>query len=177
VLAGLATSSLALFGLGANAVLDGAASGVLIWRFRHERQEAAHVEAVEQRAALAVGVIMIAIVAYLAGRSVLALANQSSPEESLVGLLLAAVAVVVLPLIARAKLRLAVPLQSSALRADGVLSLAGAILAAATLLSLLLDVSLGWWWADACCRSPDRRDALHRRSQHGPPTALTSVAL
>jgi putative Mn2+ efflux pump MntP len=57
--------------------------------------------------------------------------------------------VLVLPVLARAKLRLAGPLQSSALRGDGILSLAGAALASATLASLLLDASLGWWWSDA----------------------------
>ena len=55
----------------------------------------------------------------------------------------------VFPVLARAKLRLAGPLASTALRGDGVLSLAGAILAVATLTSLALDSAFGWWWADA----------------------------
>ena len=55
----------------------------------------------------------------------------------------------VLPILAKAKLRLARPLESSALHGDGVLSLAGAVLAAATLISFLLDSAFGWWWADA----------------------------
>lgn len=54
-----------------------------------------------------------------------------------------------LPVLARAKLRLAGRLGSSALRGDGVLSLAGAALAAATLVSLLVQSAFGWWWADA----------------------------
>jgi hypothetical protein len=148
VAAGLASSSLALFGLGANSVLDGVASSFLVWRFRHERLGTAEVEAVERRAGLGVGVIMIAVALYLTGRSVSALVHQSSPEDSPAGIILAAGGAVVLPILAWAKLRLAVPLQSSALRGDGVLSLAGAVLAAATLLSLVLEASLGWWWSD-----------------------------
>jgi divalent metal cation (Fe/Co/Zn/Cd) transporter len=48
-----------------------------------------------------------------------------------------------------AKLRLAGSLHSSALRGDGVLSLAGAALAAVTLASLAFDAAFGWWWSDA----------------------------
>lgn len=55
----------------------------------------------------------------------------------------------VLPVLAKAKLRLAKQLDSSALHGDGVLSLTGAVLAAATLISLLLDSAFDWWWADA----------------------------
>jgi divalent metal cation (Fe/Co/Zn/Cd) transporter len=54
-----------------------------------------------------------------------------------------------LPVLAQAKLRLSKQLGSSALQGDGVLSLAGAALAAATLVSLLAQSAFGWWWADA----------------------------
>jgi divalent metal cation (Fe/Co/Zn/Cd) transporter len=56
---------------------------------------------------------------------------------------------VVLPVLARVKLRLAKELNSPGLRGDGVLSLAGAVLALATMLSLLLDAALDWWWTDS----------------------------
>jgi divalent metal cation (Fe/Co/Zn/Cd) transporter len=55
----------------------------------------------------------------------------------------------VLPLLALGKLQLAARLKSPGLRGDGVLSLAGAAMAAATLLSLVVDVALDWWWADS----------------------------
>jgi divalent metal cation (Fe/Co/Zn/Cd) transporter len=40
-------------------------------------------------------------------------------------------------------------LESAALRGDGVLSLAGAVLAAVTLASLAVNAAAGWWWSDA----------------------------
>ena len=61
------------------------------------------------------------------------------PERTAVGTALTAASVCVFPILARAKLRLAAPLGSRALRGDGVLSLAGAVLAGATLASLILD--------------------------------------
>ena len=81
--------------------------------------------------------------------AVVALANHSHPGRTAVGVALTGASVLVLPVLARAKLRLAQQLGSSALRGDGVLSLAGAALAAATLVSLVVESALGWWWADA----------------------------
>ena len=87
--------------------------------------------------------------AYLVLAAVIALANHSHPEHTAVGFALTAGSVLVLPVLAQAKLRLAQQLGSSALRGEGVLSLAGAALAAATLVSLLVESAFGWWWADA----------------------------
>ena len=148
LVAGLVASSVALVAFGANSILDGTASGVLVWRFRHERP-GADVAAVERRAALAVGIVMIAVALWIAASAVSALAAHSVPEASLVGIVLTTASLLVLPVLARAKLRLVAPLRSPGLRGDGVLSFAGAVLAAATLLSLVLDASLDWWWADA----------------------------
>ena len=147
--AGLTVSSVALVGFGANSILDGSASAVLVWRFRHERLSTAEVDAVERRAALVVGTAMSGVALYLIVSAIDALATHSVPDRSLIGIVLTGASVCAIPVLARAKLRLAAPLQSRALRGDGVLSLAGAILAAATLTSLVLDAAFGWWWADA----------------------------
>jgi divalent metal cation (Fe/Co/Zn/Cd) transporter len=149
LVAGFAVSSVALVGFGANSTLDGSASAVLVWRFRHERLATADVIAVERRAALAVGTAMIGIGLYLSVSAISAMSTHSVPERSAIGIVLTAASVCVLPVLARAKLRLAAPLGSTALRGDGVLSLAGAVLAAATLASLVLDAAFDWWWADA----------------------------
>jgi divalent metal cation (Fe/Co/Zn/Cd) transporter len=149
LVAGLAVSSVALVGFGANSILDGSASAVLVWRFRHERLSTAEVDAVERRAALVVGTAMSGVALYLIISATSALATHSVPDRSVVGIVLTAASVCVFPVLARAKLRLAAALQSRALRGDGVLSLAGAVLAAATLTSLVLDAAFDWWWADA----------------------------
>jgi divalent metal cation (Fe/Co/Zn/Cd) transporter len=57
--------------------------------------------------------------------------------------------VLVLPWLARAKLRVAAQLRSRALRGDAVLTGASAVLGGLTLTALLLNRELGWWWADA----------------------------
>jgi divalent metal cation (Fe/Co/Zn/Cd) transporter len=149
LVAGLSVSSVALIGFGANSFLDGSASAVLVWRFRHEHLGTADATSVERRAVLAVGAAMVGVGLYLGVSAVSALATHSEPETSAVGIVLTGASVLVFPVLARAKLRLAAPLGSTALRGDGVLSLAGAVLAAATLTSLVLDAAFDWWWADA----------------------------
>jgi divalent metal cation (Fe/Co/Zn/Cd) transporter len=149
LVAGLVVGSVALIGFGADSIVDGSASAVLVWRFGAEKAGASSVDVVERRAARLVGAILVLIGLYLAVAAVVALANHSHSEHTTVGVALTAASVLVLPVLARAKLRLSNQLGSSALHGDGVLSLAGAALAAATLGSLLVESAFGWWWADA----------------------------
>jgi divalent metal cation (Fe/Co/Zn/Cd) transporter len=148
-IAGVVAASVALIGFGADSIVDGTASTVLVWRFRSERSGASHAETVERIAARVVGSILALIGIYLAVAAVIDLANHSHPQSTAVGITLTAASVLVLPVLARAKLRLATQLDSSALHGDGILSLAGAFLAAATLISLIVNSAFGWWWADA----------------------------
>ena len=148
LIAGIAASAIALIGFGASSVLDGSASTVLIWRFRHEAS-GGQVERVERRAALVIGIVLIALALYLVGGAVHALATKASPDRSTVGIVLTAASLAVLPCLAIGKLRLAGRLDARDLRSDGMLSAAGAALAGATLLSILLESAAGWWWPDA----------------------------
>ena len=66
----------------------------------------------------------------------------------MVGIVLMVLSLIVMPLLARAKLRLAASLGSRALRGDAHEPIACAWLSAATLLGLGLNALLGWWWAD-----------------------------
>jgi divalent metal cation (Fe/Co/Zn/Cd) transporter len=147
--AGFAADSTALVGFGLASLLDGTASSVLVRRFRHERLDLRPSDELERRAAQAIGAVMFLIAGYLAVRAVIALADGSGPESSALGVVLTGASILVLPVLAVAKLRLAKPLASQALRADGVISAAGAVLAAATLLGLVLNTALDLWWADS----------------------------
>lgn len=149
VVAGLTAGAVALVGFGADSITDGLASAVLVWRFRSERSGKDDVRLVERRAAHAVGAILIIIGLYVSVSATVALAGHAAPDSSPIGVALTAASVVVLPVLGRAKLRLADSLHSSGLRGDGILSLAGAVLAATTLASLALNTAFGWWWCDA----------------------------
>jgi divalent metal cation (Fe/Co/Zn/Cd) transporter len=149
LLAGVSSGSTALVGFGLSSLVDGTASLVLVWRFRHELHGERPGHELEHLAARAIGVILVLIGLFVAVRAVTALTHHDGPEPSSLGVVLTASSMLVLPILARAKLRLSGPLQSQALRADGVLSAAGAMLAGAALAGLALDAALDWWWADS----------------------------
>jgi divalent metal cation (Fe/Co/Zn/Cd) transporter len=92
---------------------------------------------------------MIAVGLYVSVEAARALAGRSHADESALGFLVATMSLLVLPWLGRRKLRVATALSSTALRGDGVLTLAGAALAAITLAALLVAAELGWWWADS----------------------------
>ena len=145
----LVSGSLALAGFALTALLDSSASAVLVWRFLHERNNPHAAERVERQARTVVVVAMIVVGLYVSVAAARALADGSHAHESKLGFVVASLSLLVLPWLGRRKLRVAGALSSTALRGDGVLTLAGAALAAITLIALVVASSLGWWWADS----------------------------
>jgi divalent metal cation (Fe/Co/Zn/Cd) transporter len=142
------TGSLALAGFALSALLDSSASVVLVWRFRHERENPLATEQVERRAQTFIEIAMGIVAFFVGARAVHGLLRGSHTHESDFGMVLALLSLFVLPLLARRKLQVAAALQSAALRGDGVLTLAAAALAAMTLIALVATAAFGWWWAD-----------------------------
>lgn len=145
----LASGSLSLLGFGADAVIDAAASVVLVWRFMVEGRQPHRADRVEQAAERGVALVLIALALYLAIGALRALAAEEHPATSTVGLALLVASVLVLPPLAFAKNRIAARLSSGALRADSILTAVAAVLAAISLASLAAAGTLGLWWADA----------------------------
>lgn len=142
------TGSAALAGLALNALLDSSASVVLVWRFRRERRDPAAARRLERRAHTWITLAMLVVAAYVGMKGVRALLNRDQADESALGLALAAVSLLVLPFLGRAKLRVAAALASPSLRGDGLLTLAAAALSGLTLVALAVNSAFGWWWAD-----------------------------
>lgn len=146
---GTTSASTALVGFGLNSVIDGIASAVLFRRFSHDLAGRHESHELERRAVLFVGAVLILAAVYIAARAVVSLAEGEGPEATFLGVAIPAVSLFVLPVFSRAKLRLAGELDSRALKADGVLSGAGAGLAAAALVGLTLSSAFDWSWADS----------------------------
>jgi divalent metal cation (Fe/Co/Zn/Cd) transporter len=142
------TGSLVLAGFALNALLDSAASGVLVWRFGRERSDPVGAERLERRAQGLIAVAMVVVAAYIGFEAIRALVHGSHADESVLGIALAVVSLAVLPWLGRKKLEVAAALPSRALRGDAILTLAAAALAAVTLVALAATARLGWWWAD-----------------------------
>lgn len=148
VAAGVAAGSVALTGFGIDSVIE-VSSGVLLWwRLRAELGAPPLGARVEARAARGAGALLLALGAYLVADAVRRLATGDQPSASVVGIVLTALSLVVMPLLARAKLRAAAALGSRALRADAHETLVCAWLSLTTLAGLVLNAAAGWWWAD-----------------------------
>lgn len=141
---GVLAGSVALVGFGLDSVIETMSAGILLWRFRSESQ----FEKRERAAHRLVGVCFLLLAAYIAADSAYALWTKAQPERSLPGILIAVAAVVAMPLLGRAKRRVAAQLQSGALHSDSRQADFCAYLSAILLVGLLLHAWLGWWWAD-----------------------------
>lgn len=144
---GMVAGSIALVSFGADSYIEVAAASVVLWRLGIEDLE--YAETVEQRIVRFIGWTFLILAAAVVFRSVWALAEQSGAEESLVGIALALVSVIIMPLIAVWKLRIAAKgnLQSVAIEAKE--TVACSYLSFTLLIGLAANAVLGWWWLDA----------------------------
>lgn len=143
--AGLAASSVALVAFGADSLIEALAGAVILWRFAGHRADSETAERHAQRL-IAMSYLLLAV--YVVVQATYALATQSHPETSWVGIGLACAAAASMPIIARAKWRLAADLGSRATAHEGSQNMLCAYLAIALLVGLLANAVLGWWWAD-----------------------------
>ena len=149
IAAGVTAGSIALIGFGLDSYVEVASGLVLIWRLRkHGFSDEEEEEAAEQKAVLFVGVTFILLALYVTFESAKKLYFQEHPDESLVGIILAIVALIVMPFLALYKKKIADQIQSRALRADALETLACSYLSLTLLLGLGANALFGWWWAD-----------------------------
>lgn len=146
--AGIAAGSVALVGFALDSVVESSSAGILIWRLRSERAGNGDVESIERRAVRLVAGAFWVLAAYIGIRAVLDLAEQNRPEESAVGIILAVVSLVVMPVLAARKRSAARELDSRAMYADSSQTSLCTYMSGVLLFGLVANALLGWWWAD-----------------------------
>lgn len=144
--AGLAAGSIALVGFGFDSAIEVASGMALLWRLHMDAPEQR--ERAEQVALKVVGVSFLALAAYVAFDALQSLVTREPPEVSYIGIAIAALSLVVMPLLARAKRRVAAKINSRAMQADSRQTDICAYLSAILLGGLILNALFGWWWAD-----------------------------
>jgi divalent metal cation (Fe/Co/Zn/Cd) transporter len=144
---GLFAGSIALTGFGIDSAIEVASGIALLWRL-HSDASPGQRERAERRSLRIVGLCFVALAIYVMVDAIASLARSEAPRESLPGIVLAAASLIIMPLLARAKRRVAAGIGSAALSADAKQSELCAWLSAILLGGLLLNAVLGWWWAD-----------------------------
>jgi len=141
LVAGLIAGSVALVGFGFDSVIEVSSGAIILWRLVSGEHR-------ERLALKLVGVSFLVLAAYITFDAGKSLWLRQPPEASFVGIFIAALSLIVMPLIARAKRKVAAALNSGAMQADSRQTDICAYLSAILLVGLGLNWLLGWWWAD-----------------------------
>ena len=145
--AGFFSGSIALVGFGFDSALEVTSGGALLWRLGADDHERTR-EKNEAAALRIVGICFVLLAVYVSYDAIQSLVSREAPQPSLVGIVLAAASLIVMPLLALAKRRVAGRIASTALTADARQTQLCTYLSAILLCGLLLNAALGWWWAD-----------------------------
>ena len=138
--AGIVAGSIALVGFGFDSVIEVASGAIILWRLASGVHR-------ERLALQLVGISFLALAAYVGFDAVKSLIYRELPEANYVGIAIAALSLVVMPWLARAKRGVARKLNSVAMHADSRQTDLCAYLSAILLGGLILNAIFGWWWA------------------------------
>jgi divalent metal cation (Fe/Co/Zn/Cd) transporter len=145
IVAGVTAGSIALVGFGIDSFIEGVASVVIIWRFTGTRM---HSRAAEGRAQKLVALQFFILAPYVTVEAVRHLLGGEAADVSLLGMALTVTSLIGMPLLGRAKQRMARQLGSQATHGEGTQNLFCAYLAAAVFVGLLGNAAIGAWWLD-----------------------------
>lgn len=142
IVSGADAASIALVGFGLNSIVEVGSAVVVVWQFSGADAER------EQRALKLIAGSFFVFAAYVAGLALWDLLARSEPSESVPGIALAALSLVVMPVLATAKRRVGRRMSSRTVVADSGQTMLCTYLSAILLVGLVANATLGWWWAD-----------------------------
>ena len=122
---GVSARSLSLIAFGADSLIELASAGVVLWRLTSEmRLGMEFPENVERRASRIAGALLFALAAYVIATAAYGLWRGDGQEFSAPGFVLMVLAIPIMLVLAKAKIRVADEIGSRALRADAIESIA-----------------------------------------------------
>jgi divalent metal cation (Fe/Co/Zn/Cd) transporter len=147
IIAGLIAGSVSLVAFGIDSVIEVISGAALLWRLGHDLNPDRR-ESAERMTLRIVGYCFITLAIYILYDSGSILLRHEAPERSLSGIVIAVLSAFVMPLLARAKRRVASSISSAAMQADSRQTDFCTYLSVILLGGLLLNALFGWWWAD-----------------------------
>jgi divalent metal cation (Fe/Co/Zn/Cd) transporter len=149
IIAGAIAGSVALIGFGLDSFVESLSGGVMVWRFRkHDRLTEEEEEDIERKATKLVGFTFFVLAAYILYESINKLVFQETPDPSLIGIIIAIVSLIVMPVLFYQKYKIGKALGSRSLVADSKETLACMLLSFALLIGLGANYLFGLWQAD-----------------------------
>ncbi|SDJ96762.1 Cation efflux family protein [Actinopolyspora mzabensis] len=146
ITAGALASSAALLGFGLDSTIEVASAAAVAWQF--SAREVAVRQARERTALRIIAVSFFVLAAYVSVEAVRSLAGGAEAESSTVGIVLAALSVVIMPGLSLAQRRTGRQLGSASAVADSKQTLLCSYLSGVLLVGLVLNAVFGWSWAD-----------------------------
>jgi divalent metal cation (Fe/Co/Zn/Cd) transporter len=140
---GARVSSSALVGFGLDSVIEVSSAAAVAWQF-----SATDPETREKAALRFIAFSFFALAAYVFIDAARSLLGFGEPRPSVVGIVLAATSLAVMPVLSLAQRRAGRELGSVSTVADSKQTLLCTYLSAALLAGLVLNAVLGWSWAD-----------------------------
>jgi len=145
--AGFLAGSVALVGFGFDSAIEVTSGLAALWRLAHDADVEAR-ERAEHRALRVIGVCFLLLAVYVAYDSAAVLVTRRAPAPSTIGIVLAALSLIVMPTLVHFKRRVAGELRSGALEAEARQTRVCAYLSAILVVGLGLNAAFGLWWAD-----------------------------
>ena len=144
---GIVSGSISLVGFGVDSFIEVTSAIALLWRLSVMANEESR-EKNERSTLKIVGACFLALSVYVVFVAVSNLLQKHSPMHSITGIVIACAALVAMPLLSRSKKQIGRQLGSGAMVADARQADFCAYLSAILLIGLILNATLGWWWAD-----------------------------
>jgi cation diffusion facilitator family transporter len=150
IFAGFLAGSVALLGFGLDSFVESLSGTVMIWRFRkHGKISEEEEERIERKAIRLVAYTFFILGAYVLFESLRKLYFQEVPDPSLLGIIIAIVSLIVMPVLFYMKYQTGKSIGSRSLVADSKETLACVFLSVALLVGLGLNYLYGFWQADS----------------------------
>lgn len=147
ITAGALAGSVSLTAFGIDSLIELTSGAALLWRLAVDSDVELR-ERNEKRALRIVGMCFLVLAVYVVFESSTDLWRRRAPERSWPGMVLACASLIAMPLLSRAKRKIARQLESAAMRADARQTEFCAWLSGILLAGLLLNAAFGMWWAD-----------------------------
>ncbi|MEK6692912.1 MAG: cation transporter [Nitrospirota bacterium] len=149
IFAGVVAGSIALVGFGLDSFAESLSGGIMVWRFRRngemsEKEE----ERIERKATKLVAYTFFVLGVYVLYESVKKLYLRETPDPSLLGIIIAIISIIVMPVLFYIKYRTGKSMKSRSLVADSKQTLACVFLSVALLIGLGINYLYSIWWAD-----------------------------